>query len=78
MTHKPSPFPSALLHFDSLPDTAFVRLNVVRELCGCSKTTIWRMVQRGELPPPRRLTSRVSAWNVGQLRVLLNGKEEAQ
>ena len=65
--------PEALKHFDSLPDSANVRRPVVSALLGCSPATVWRMVQRGELPAPRRLSPRVTAWNVGDLRKALAG-----
>lgn len=67
----PSSLPDALRHFDTLPNTANVRLPVVRALLGCSPATVWRMVQRGDLPAPRKLTKQVTAWNVGELRKFL-------
>lgn len=66
-----SAIPGALKDFDSLPDSANVRLPIVAALCGCSDSTVWRMVRRGDLPRPRKLTERVTAWNVGQLRAHL-------
>ena len=35
--------PDALRHFDSLPDSASVRLPVVAALVGCSTATVWVM-----------------------------------
>jgi len=64
----PSAIPDALRNFDSLPDSANVRQPVVQALIGCSSATVWRMVKRGTLPAPRKLSERVTAWNVGQLR----------
>ena len=66
-----SAIPDALKNFDSLPDSANVRCPVVQGLYSCSAATINRMVSRGELPAPRRLSRRVSAWNVGDLRKAL-------
>ena len=63
--------PDALAHYDSLPDSAHVRLPVVRALVGCSSATVWRMTHRGALPAPRKLSERVTAWNVGELRQFL-------
>lgn len=62
---------SALTNFDLLPDTANVRLPVVKALYGCSSATIWRAVKSGHVPQPRRLTARITAWNVGELRAAL-------
>jgi predicted DNA-binding transcriptional regulator AlpA len=64
----PSIVPDALKHFDSLPDSANVRQPVVEALFGCSGSTVWRMVKRKTLPAPRKLSDRISAWNVGELR----------
>jgi predicted DNA-binding transcriptional regulator AlpA len=63
----------ALKFFDSLPDSASVRLPVVAALKACSSATIWRMVKRGDLPAPRKLSQRITAWNVGELRKSLAG-----
>ena len=67
----PSTIPDALKNFDSLPDSANVRQPVVQGLVGCSAATVWRMVKRGALPAPRKLSQRVTAWNVGELRKAL-------
>ena len=63
-----SSIPSSLQNFDSLPDSANVRQPVVQALFSCSPATVWRMVKRGTLPAPRKLSERVTAWNVGELR----------
>ena len=67
----PNAIPEALKHFDSAPDSANVRLPVVCSLFACSGATVWRMVKRGTLPAPRKLSERVTAWNVGDLRKAL-------
>lgn len=73
MTHhtNPSAIPDALKNFDSFPDSANVRQPVVEALYGVSAATVWRMVKRGTLPAPRKLSERVTAWNVGELRTAL-------
>lgn len=63
--------PDALRNFDSLPDSANVRLPVVKALTGFSDATIWRKAKRGDLPAPRKLSERITAWNVGELRKAL-------
>ncbi|MDD4978727.1 MAG: AlpA family phage regulatory protein [Gallionella sp.] len=65
------PIPEALINFDSLPDSANVRQPVVQGLVGCSAATVWRMVKRGTLPRPRKISTRITAWNVGELREVL-------
>jgi predicted DNA-binding transcriptional regulator AlpA len=66
-----SAIPDALKNFDSFPDSANVRLPVVQSLFACSSATVWRMVKRGTLPAPRKLSERVTAWNAGELRQFL-------
>jgi predicted DNA-binding transcriptional regulator AlpA len=67
----PRPIPDALRNFDTLPDAANVRDRVVAGLFGCSVPTVWRMSKDGRLPRPRKLSERVTAWNVGELRAAL-------
>lgn len=60
-----------LSQFDSLPGSAFVQIQTVAGLVGVSRATVWRMVQRGQLPAPKKLSDRATRWNVGELRVAL-------
>ena len=61
----------ALTDFDQLPDCAFVRQHVVEKLFSYSAATIWRRAADCRIPKPRKLSCRVTAWNVGQLRAAL-------
>lgn len=67
-----SAIPDALKNFDSLPDSAHVRQPVVEAIFGVSGATVWRMVKRGELRT-RKLSERVTGFNVGMIRAALNG-----
>lgn len=58
--------------FESLPNSGFVRLPLLLLLLACSRATIWRWVKAGKLPKPKKLSARVTAWNVGELRVALS------
>ena len=71
---NPSVLPNALINFDSLPDSANVRQPVVQGLFGISAATVWRRVNDGLLPKPRKLSPRITAWNCGELRAVLLGK----
>lgn len=64
--------PAALKNFDSLPDSANVRVAVVAALAGYSQATVWRKAKAGKLPAPRRVSDRVTVWNVGELRAFLS------
>jgi predicted DNA-binding transcriptional regulator AlpA len=70
----PGAIPCALQNFDSLPDAANVRQPVVEGLYACSGPTVWRRVKDGSIPAPRKLSPRVTCWNVGELRRALAGK----
>ncbi len=65
---------SSLPNFDQLPNSAHVRLPVVMALWGCATSTVWHWSKLGKIPKPRKLSSRVTAWNVGELRAALAGK----
>ena len=60
-----------LANFDSLPDSAHVRIQVVMALYGSSRATIWRGVKAGRIPKPKKLSLRISGFNVGELRSAL-------
>ena len=60
----------ALKNFDSLPNSANVRQPVVEALFACSPATVWRLVKKGVLKP-KKLSERVTAFNVGDLRKTL-------
>jgi len=66
-------FPS----FDDLPDSAYVReAQLVRSRkhpdrpapVPFSAPTLWRNVKAGTFPKPVKLSSRVTAWRVGDVR----------
>lgn len=66
-THPPDSF----TQFDQLPASAHVQVQTVAKLMGVSRATVWRMVQRGQLPAPKKLSNRATRWNVGELRAVL-------
>ena len=63
-----------LKNFDSLPDSAYVRIPTVAALFACSPATIWRAVRDGRIPKPIKHFERATAWNVGALRAALQGQ----
>lgn len=64
----------ALRDADLLPDSAQVRLPVVKGLFGVSGATVWRMVKAGKLKT-YKLTERTTTFNMGELRALLNAEK---
>ncbi len=77
MNANESSIPEALKNFDLLPDSAHVRLPVVKVLYDCSSSTVWRGVKAGHIPKPYKLTQRTSSWNVGELRQAKNRNQGA-
>lgn len=65
----------ALRDADLLPDSAMVRLPVIKGLFGVSGATIWRMVKAGKLKT-YKLTERTTTFNMGEIRALLNSQRE--
>jgi predicted DNA-binding transcriptional regulator AlpA len=71
-------YQNVLSNFDYLPDSSNVRLPVVQALYAVSAATVWRQVLAGNIPKPRKLTTRTTVWNVGELRVALDVKGKLQ
>ena len=65
--------------FDTLPDSAYLRqahlVGVVDAdgiaLLPFSRATLWRKVRAGTFPAPVKLSERVTAWRVGDVRTWL-------
>ena len=66
-----SAIPASLINFDQLPDSAHVRLPVMKGLYGVSAASIWRGVKNKTIPAPVKLTQRTTAWNVRLVREAL-------
>lgn len=66
--------PEALAQFDQLPDSAYIRLPVLKRLYGISAASCWRGVKNGTIPKPSKLSERCTAWNVGLVRAALAAK----
>jgi len=57
--------------FDTLPDTAYVRQPQLLEVVPFSSATLWRKCKAGEFPKPVKLSERVTAWRVADVRAWL-------
>lgn len=55
----------------SLPETGFVRLPAILEVIPVSKSTWWKGVKEGRYPRPVKLGPRITAWEVGSIRALI-------
>jgi prophage regulatory protein len=50
---------------------------VVMDRVSLSRTTIWRLVKRGEFPPPIQLTKGRHAWSAEAVQGWIAGKKAA-
>lgn len=66
---------AALSNFDRLPNSAHVRIDVVKMITGYSAPSIWRRSAKANdpFPKPRKLGPKNTAWNVGDLREFVAG-----
>ena len=64
-------------NFDALPDSAFIRESQLVQSAKRPDTpaplpfsapTLWRKVKAGTFPAPIKLSDRITAWNVGDVR----------
>lgn len=70
--------------FDDLSDTAYVRAaQLVQSPANrnapipFSPATLWRKVKSGDFPKPLKLSERVTAWNVGEVRAWMLAQASA-
>jgi len=77
---------AAIPNFDDLPDTAWVRQSqLVRDPkhptrptpLPFSPATFWRLVASRKFPKPTKLSERVTAWKVGDVRAWINEQAAA-
>ncbi len=61
--------------FDNLPDTGYLRqAQLIPHVVPISSATLWRGVVSGKFPKPVKLSERVTAWRVGDVRKWLEAK----
>jgi len=55
--------------FDNLPDSGYLRqAQLIPDVVPISSATLWRKCKDGTFPRPVKLSQRVSAWRVGDIR----------
>ena len=72
--------------FGNLPDSAYVReAQIIQSASRSNDTapfpfsspTLWREVKEGNFPRPIKLSKRVTAWKVGDIRAWVKAREAA-
>jgi len=59
--------------FDTLPDTGYLRqAQLIPHVVPFSSATLWRKCKAGQFPRPTKLSERISAWKVGDVRKWLD------
>lgn len=70
---KESSINSALKDADLYPNSAMVRLPVVKGLLGVSSATVWRMVKANKLKA-YKFTERTTTFSLGEIRAMIAEK----
>lgn len=61
--------------FDTLPASGFIRqAQLIPRVVPFSSATLWRHCSRGLFPKPVKLSERVTAWRVGDVREWLDAQ----
>lgn len=61
--------------FDNLPASGYVRQHqLIPDVVPFSSATLWRKCKSGQFVAPVKLSSRVTAWNVGAVRQWLDAQ----
>lgn len=62
--------------FDNLPATGFIRqAQLIPAVVPFSSATLWRKCKAGQFPKPVKLSERVTAWRVGDVRAFLDAQQ---
>lgn len=69
--------PLELVNWEALPSNSYIRLPIVKVLYGLSSASVWRFAKSGKIPSPIKISERVTAWNVGQIKAHLAAKVAA-
>lgn len=56
----------------SLPQTGFVRLPAILKIFPIGKSTWWQGVKDGKYPKPVKLSDRITAWKVEDIKNLID------
>jgi prophage regulatory protein len=67
--------PNTASTFGALPETGYVRqAQLIPAPIPFSSATLWRKVKAGHFPAPVKLSERVTAWRVEEVRAWLNAQ----
>ncbi len=61
----------------SLPETGFLRLEMVLKYIPVGKTTWWNGVKTGRFPKAIKLGKRITAWRAEDIRALIDQSDQS-
>ena len=65
-------------NFDNLPDSGYItQRKLIPDVVPFSSATLWRKCKAGHFPRPVKLSERVTAWRVGDIRQFLLNQAKA-
>jgi predicted DNA-binding transcriptional regulator AlpA len=60
-----------------LPNTGYIReKQLIPRIIPFSSATLWRKIVKGEFPRPVKLSERVSAWRVEEIRAWMASRSQ--
>lgn len=66
-------------NFDKLPQSGFIRLSeLIPSPIPFSPATLWRKVKDGSFPAPIKLSARVTAWRVEDVRAWMQSFQQSE
>lgn len=64
--------------FDNLPASGFIRqARLIPNVVPFSSATLWRKCKAGQFPKPVKLSDRVTAWRVADVRAWIQAQNAA-
>jgi predicted DNA-binding transcriptional regulator AlpA len=65
--------------FDTLPNSGYMRQSqLIPDVVPFSPATLWRKCKSGDFPKPVKLSVRVTAWRVGDIRQFLETQAKVE
>ena len=53
----------------------YLRMQEITGRLGLARSTVYKLIQAGEFPPPIKLTRRTSAWREADIEAFLSARE---
>ena len=60
----------------NLPSEGFIRVGTLAAILGVSVVTVWRWSSDSRLPKPLKLSARITAWRVEDVRAWIQAHSE--